>query len=357
MNRPIYKQKKQFILNRVGHMLNRDAAPCTGPAPDYSSPFYWAASPDKHDASDSIPSSLKEEVRNQTADVFYLYPTTFLSGINPLTMLSDVSNKRQVVESMRTAPWNADLSDTVLNHLTDLRAVLNQATAFNATCRVFAPRYRQAHIKTFFAQASEPSQRALNLAYNDIKEAFEYYLEHYNQGRPIVIASHSQGSLHAMRLLHDYFDGKPLQKQLVCAYIVGYYLPAGAFSHIPFGETPDAIGCFVGWCSYLEGELPSLSKEDENSLCVNPLTWTTSTQEVPKEKNAGMLLSLNKLLPHEVGARIEPTSKVLWVSLSELSSKVLKQITNLHAFDYNLFWMDIRENVRLRVDAYYKNRE
>jgi len=348
-------EKGPFIQNYVGRMLDKEATPNSGPTPDYSNPFYWAASPDKQNAADSIPSFLKGEEKNQTADVFYLHPTTFLSGLNPLTILSDVSDKRQLIESMKNTPWNADLNDTTLNHLTDMRAVLNQATAFNATCRVFAPRYRQVHIKGFFARTSDATQRALDLAYSDIKESFEHYLTHHNQGRPIVIAAHSQGTLHAIRLLQDYFDGKPIQKQLVCAYLVGHQLPVDVFKHLPLGETPDAIGCFVGWRSYLEGELPqSVKVEKGDSLCVNPLTWAASTEAVTKEQNAGMLLSLNKLLPQEVSARIEPTSKVLWVSLSDFSSKVTKQMRNLHSFDYNLFWMDIRENVRLRVDAHNK---
>lgn len=33
----------------------------------------------------------------------------------------------------------------------------------------------------------------LELAYEDIKCAFEYYMENYNDGRPIVVAGFSQG--------------------------------------------------------------------------------------------------------------------------------------------------------------------
>ena len=67
-------------------------------------------------------------------------------------------------------------------------------------------------------------------------------------------------------------------------------------------------------------------------------------------------MGLNKLVPGEVGARIEPSSNMLWVSLAGLSAKVMGQIKNLHSFDYNLFWMNIRENVRLRVETYCRDK-
>ena len=70
---------------------------------------------------------------------------------------------------------------------------------------------------------------AFATAYADIKAAFEYYLKNYNHGRPIIIASHSQGSTHALHLLKDYFENKPLQKQLVAAYIVGMTIPTEFF--------------------------------------------------------------------------------------------------------------------------------
>ena len=111
--------------------------------------------------------------------------------------------------------WNADIDDVALNKKTDNTTILYQASVFNEDCRVFAPRYRQANFNAFFTNNKVVTDKAFELAYEDIKTAFEYYLEHYNQGRPIIIASHSQGTLHAGRLLKEYFEGKPLQKKFI----------------------------------------------------------------------------------------------------------------------------------------------
>jgi hypothetical protein len=175
------------------------------PRPDYSNLYYWTAHPGKWDYSDSIPSFLKNEIRDTSVDVFFLHPTTYTNNF-------------------QNANMNADVNDSILNHRTDIRTILFQASVFNGSCRVFAPRYRQAHFKAYFQLNSDQSKKAFDLAYDDLKTAFQYYLDYWNEGRPIIIAAHSQGSMHAVRVLQEFFDGKPLQKQLVCAYVVGWQI-------------------------------------------------------------------------------------------------------------------------------------
>lgn len=331
-------QQRPLLQKMMQRRFTRNADENTGPVPDYSQLYYWAASPHKHDCSDSIPSFLLGEIRDSTADVFYIHPTTFISNL-------------------QTSAWNADLNDTLLNHQTDLRPILFQASAFNGSCRVFAPRYRQANLKASLVQNSKEGNQALDLAYADIKKAFQYYLEHENNHRPIVIASHSQGSHHAVRLMKEFFDGKPLLKQLVCAYIIGWPLNKNMFKHIPVCDSPLATGGVVGWCSYQKGKKPLVMKtEKENGICVNPLSWTTSNQWASPELNSGAIFrDFNRLHPHAAGAGIDPGENILWVTLSEDWDDRLEKIANLHIIDYNLFWMNIRENVKLRIESWYKN--
>ena len=129
--------------------------------PDYSDLHYWAASPHKWDPSDSIPKPLRKNyVKDSTVDVFFIYPTTF-------TNAEDTS-------------WNAAIDDKELNAKTDYSTILYQASAFAEQTRVFAPRYRQAHYRSFISSDKKAAAEALNLAYQDVKKAFEYYLKNYN---------------------------------------------------------------------------------------------------------------------------------------------------------------------------------
>ena len=329
-------QRGKLLQRIVEKRFNQNAAKTTGPGPDYSDLYYWASSPLKVDASDSIPLYLKDEVRDLRADVFFIHPTSFFGKADSVA-------------------WNADLNDQLVNNETDSRSILFQSTVFNGSCRIYAPRYRQANMKAFYVRNSASAQKAFDLAYSDIKKAFEYYLKNFNEGRPIIIASHSQGSLHAIRLLKEFFDDKPLTKKLVCAYIVGYQIEKNAFKKLPLGNRPDQTNCFVGWRSYAKGEIPKgVALENGNSLCVNPLTWTTTEFWASSELHSGIMNNFVKIVPHTLSTAIEPTSRILWVATDVDLEGRGEKLKNLHTFDYNLFWMNIRENVKVRIDAFLK---
>lgn len=304
--------------------------------PDYSDLKYWAASPHKTDASDQIPMFLKDEKRELLADVFFIYPTIYDNDAD-------------------TASYNAWLNDEKVNTEIDNTTILLQASVFNGSCRIFAPRYRQANMEVFYKMGTTRATEAFDLAYSDVKTAFQYYLKKENNGRPIIIAGHSQGALHAIRLLQEFFDGKLLQQQLVCAYIPGFRIKNEDLKNIPAGEKPDQIGCFLGWRSYIKGEIPKkVEPEKGNSICVNPLTWNTSTEWASPLLHKGIMLGFESIVPNTLSAGIEQATKILWVEIPPEILEMLEKKKDLHIYDINLFWMNIRENVKIRIDAWMK---
>lgn len=302
---------------------------------DYSNLEYWAAHPDKKDPSDSIPKPLRPSTQfDSSVDVFFLHPTT-------LTDNEDSS-------------VNARLDDAELNAKTDYSTILLQASAFNEY-RLFAPRYRQAHIRNYFIPDTVAALKAFEIAYQDVKAAFQYYLNHLNKGRPIIIASHSQGTTHAIRLLKEYFDAKPLQEKLVAAYLIGMYIPPNAFSNIKICETPEQTDCFCGWRTYKVNTIPEFVKKEASPHWVtNPLSWTTDTSEVGKTKNEGAILrKFNKLYTQLTSARI--SNGVLWTNKPKFPGSFLLKNPNYHVGDINLYYVSIRNNLRKRVAAYKKS--
>jgi Protein of unknown function (DUF3089) len=305
----------------------------TAGQPDYGNLAYWAAHPDKHSPADSIPTPLREgSIEDTTVDVFFLHPTT----------LTDPSAQE----------WNADLGDSALNARTDRTTILFQASAFNE-CRVFAPRYRQAHLRAYFTKDTVSARRAFDLAYSDLRNAFQYYLDHYNHGRPIIIASHSQGSTHAQRLLREFFQNKPLQQQLVAAYIIGMAIPRDSFPDLPPCRDSASTGCLIGWRTYKKGFEPDfVQAEHGSSLVVNPLAWTTNEEYAPRSLNkGGILRDFDKLVPGVVDAQIH--DGVLWVSRPRFPGSFLIRTGNYHIGDINLFYLNIRENIRTRIRHYW----
>jgi hypothetical protein len=305
------------------------------PAPDYSRPEHWASLPDKKDAADSIPleTTLEDLQSVATADVFFVHPTTFTGKPN---------------NSYR---WNADVNDKELNHKTQVTTILNQASIFNGSCRVYAPYYRQAHLYAFYTPDNSAREAALNLAYQDVKTAFEYYLAHDNQGRPIVIASHSQGSYHCERLLKDYFDGKDLRKQLVMAYVIGRGIRPDAFATIRPTEQPDETGVWASWNTFARDFYPdNYERYFKYSLSTNPLLWNSSENFAPKELNHGAVGLHFTHVPQLVDAQNH--QGLLWINKPYIKGRAFIRTKRWHRADMNFFYMNIRENVALRIEKY-----
>lgn len=307
------------------------------PAPDYSKREHWAALPDKADAADSVPSrsNLQNHQGSAVADVFFVHPTIFTEA------------------PQNQYRWNADVNDAQINHQTQLTTILYQATIFNGSCRVYAPYYRQAHLYSFYTPDQEDGAQALELAYQDVRAAFEYYLKNFNQGRPIVIASHSQGSYHAERLLKDYFDGKDLQKKLVAAYLVGRAIRPDAFTSIRPTEKPGETGVWASWNTFAKNFYPKdYERYYKHAQSTNPLLWNSGDEFAPKELNHGGVALNFTFAPNLADAQNH--QGLLWINKPYHKGRAFIRTKRWHRADLNLFYVNIRENVALRIDQFMK---
>jgi hypothetical protein len=308
--------------------------------PDYTDLHYWAAHPWKWDPSDSVPKPLRNEPRDSAADVFFLYPTSY-------TM------------KLKLKKQNADIDDDYINAKTDYSSILYQASVFNNQCRVFAPRYRQAHITNFFSKDKEKAAQAFDIAYEDVKTAFEFYLQTWNNGKPIIIASHSQGSLLAERLLKEFFEGTStssvsLKNKLVVAYIAGWPVPKDYFTSLKMCTDSLQTGCICSWRTVRKGFVPFyLKKEAGNSFVTNPLNWTSGNEYASKQLNRGSVLAkFNKVYKQTTDAQV--SNGLLNVKKPKFPWSFLYFAHNYHVGDINLFYLNIRDNVRQRINMFWK---
>lgn len=302
--------------------------------PDYSNLSDWAAHPWKKDPSDSVPKELQYNYSiDSTVDVFFLHPTS----------LTDMKDDR----------WNAPINDTAVNIKTDYGSILYQASVFNQY-RVFAPRYRQAHLRCYYTTDTAAALRAFDLAYQDIKAAFQFYLQNHNNNRPIVIAAHSQGSTHAQRLLKEFFENTALKNKLVAAYVIGMYIPNTYFSSLKMCKDSVETGCMCGWRTYKKGyKPPFVIKENGTGLITNPLTGSVSSEKADYALNKGSVLTkFNKINKQLTNAQIK--DGVLWIDRLKMPGGFLVRRKNFHVGDVNLFYMNIREDVKRRVGLFWK---
>ena len=313
--------------------------------PDYSNLNYWAAHPWKWDPSDSVPAPLQNEPRDSMVDVFFLHPTTYTNKMNE---------------------FNAGIDDEYINAKTDYSSILYQASVFNNQCRVFAPRYRQAHITNFFSNDKEKAAQAFELAYADVKSSFQYYLQHWNNQRPLIIASHSQGSLLAEKLLKEFFDAsttalagqassaQPLKIKLVVAYIIGWPVPKDYFTSLKMCEDSLQTGCICSWRTFRKGFVPFyLKNKPDASFATNPLTWTTGNEYASKKMNTGSVLrKFNKIYTQTTDAQV--SNGLLYVSRPRFPWSFLYFSKNYHAGDINLYYMNTRKNIQQRINMFWK---
>ncbi len=319
-------------------------------APDYNNERNWAALPGRRDRADRTPPGLRDAQDSASVDVFYVHPTLYTT--KPRTVYR----------------WNQDLRDHRLNREIDRLPTLYQASAFNGAGKIYAPRYRQAHYSAFLTPDLDDKERSLGIAYSDVEAAFDYFLKNYNQGRPFIVAGHSQGTLHAARLLKHKIIGTPLQQRLVVAYLPGMAIPADSLAGLPVCVDSNSIGCFVSWSTYLRGYMPpTFQKVFAKAVAVNPISWEVATPFptpdtciaegplVPRERHRGAVLRpFGKKYPGICDAQV--VGGMVWVTKPRFWGSFLYRSPNYHTGDINLFYLDIRGNAVHRARQFVRQR-
>ena len=315
-----------------------------------------AASPDSPAAEQALTPSPAPAASASSAGyaLFFVHPTSYI---------------RPAVGT--DAPWNAPLGDADA----EARARLflrGMASPFAGASEIWAPKYRQAVLGAFLTDKPE-AQQALDLAYRDVAQAFDFFVATAGKDQPIVLAGHSQGALLTLRLLQEKVIGTPLEKRVAMVYPIGWPisvahdLPALG---LPACATPDQAGCIVTWSSFAEPADPSLLFErftatpgfdgqprgDGPIVCTNPLTGTLNTA-APAEANLGTLkpsddFASGELIAGVVSARCDPASGLLLIGdPPDLGPGVLPG-NNYHVYDIPLFWANLKADVARRLAAW-----
>jgi hypothetical protein len=298
--------------------------------PDYSKDESWGLLPHKPVP---LPKGVNKTEHDPVADVFYIHPTIYDNGL----------------------PWVASLQDEELNSAVDMWTMRHQASAFASAGRMFAPRYRQAHYRSF-SIGDKLSEEALRLSYSDVRDAFMYWMETWDEGRPLIIAGHSQGTWHARWLLQEFFDGTELGERLVAAYIPGMAMYEDDFNDICFCKSKIDINCVCTWMTFGAGYTPDWIIEDradgQTTMCINPINWSTNEGVVnDSDEHLGALTEGFRLMYRKVlTVRIE--GGILWLDQPKAIGGKKLHRDNWHVGDVNLFWANIRANSIERVEAY-----
>ncbi len=326
-------------------------------APNYSKEEFWAALPTKEDPADLVPAGVTAITQGEgEVDTFFIHPTGYL----------------------KSASWTSPMNKDSATEENTNWMMANQASAYNGCCNVYAPRYREATIFSYFVSEEERDE-ALNFAYKDVKEAFDYYIEHYNNGRPFIISSHSQGTHHAKRLLKEVIDSSDLHLRLVAAYTIGsVQIPLSpswfaSMENISACKSASDLHCVVHWDTMAEDQ--DAIERPENSLCTNPLTWKVNEDFAEASLNEGavapagtynldfgksedlatgqLIKGLDAPIENQTGAQcLNGTLFVTSQEGTDFDAMGAGASGNYHGLDYALFYMNIHNNAKLKVKTF-----
>lgn len=242
------------------------------PAPDYAQNTAWFLAPDDAEGG---------RTGRRPADVFFIAPTIYDGG----------------------AHWNAPIGDEKADRIFRRVMAPNYAGPFVRVGRLFAPRYRQASLYSLLT-LREDARDARRFAYGDVAQAFRYYRDHYNNGRPFIIVGVEQGGTLGARLLAEEIAPNPeLRRRMAAAYLIETALPRDA-APIPPCMRRSEPGCLAAWVSALQGDSERAQAIRDRSLswgssgqlvnlegrapvCFNPLLGATTDAPAPARLNQG----------------------------------------------------------------------
>ena len=276
------------------------------------------------------------------ADVFFIAPTVYGGSDDSFNMAMDDEETKASF----------------------LGATNMEKGIYDEDARFFAPYYRQAGLNAYELSAEE-REPYLESAYEDVKDAFLYYLENYNDGRPIILAGFSQGADLSIRLLKDCFDEEEVNSLLVACYAVGWRVSEEEleeYPHLKFASGEDDTGVIIAFNSEAEEVGDSLMiPAGTKTLAINPLNWKTDGTPASADENLGACFTdydgkIVNEVPHLTGAYIDSERgalKVTDVSPEDYPAGLsIFEDGVYHLYDYQFFYRNLQENVKTRIDAY-----
>ncbi len=275
------------------------------------------------------------------ADVFFVGPTVYYGSEDAMNMSLD----------------DEEQTERFLHAVNQEKGIYDQDNV-----RFFAPYYEQAGLNAY---SVEDSDAYFEIAYQDVKAAFEYYLENENDGTPIVLAGFSQGADMCIRLLKDEFADEEVNDLLVACYAIGWRITEeemDEYPHLKFAQGEDDTGVIIAFdCEDGTVTDTPMIPEGIKTLSINPLTWTTTNEVADKSLNKGAVFtksdgSIREEIPELTGAYIDEQrgSLICTDVTSEEYPPYLDIFSDgvFHLYDWEFFYRNIQENVMVRMQAY-----
>lgn len=364
------KEKRESFASRTpDDQADFYDVPLVGVASDYSFDDNWLM----------VPEEITKEV-----DTFYVYPTIITDTDPDAPEIVDIDNPIMRVGAYDTYEKNA--------------------SAFEESTNVYAPFYRQtnmAAVADLRGQALEDFHKQEQRT--DIYAALDYYFETFNEGRPFILASHSQGSILLKIALEEYFRLHPeYYERMIAAYLIGFSVTESdleKYPHIHFAEGAKDTGVVISWNTEGPGNKDADNiVVEKGAISINPITWTRDDTYVPASENLGSRVddmagaledeivtlrfdisrlrytrttildlvgevindSFSESHPGIADAQIDPdrgtvictTKEVPFMKMTDPDMPDVFGPESFHGSDFALYYYNIKDNVKTRIESF-----
>ncbi len=289
----------------------------------YADDYYWA----------SLPTTIDKNV-----DVFYAYPTVYFDAEPPNMDISNDKNRQDVIDKMN-----------------------EQMGLYAPYANIFVPYYQQMYRDGFNDLPAEEASQLLDVAYQDVANAFKYYMTNLNEGRPYILMGHSQGAGILIDLLRKEFQNEEYMNKMVAAYTTGVsVMPSDTVDYpwIKIAQASNDLGVVITY-NTLDYQHFESSSFQTGALCVNPLLWTTDTTYAPKTKNLGAVWTdstgtITKEIDQFTDAQIryDGALEVTTPNPDDYYDPDRQPYGAYHDYDQIFFYKNLQQNVGERIDAF-----
>ncbi|MEI8185441.1 MAG: DUF3089 domain-containing protein [Chlorobiaceae bacterium] len=299
---------------------------------DYSIADHWL----------SLPAPVKD------VDVFYIYPAAWIKTDKSDPDICELNNASMLEGTRNLYAW--------------------QASAFEPVGNIYAPYYRQADAGYIVSLHDNERLKCTDgIPAHDVIAAFDYYIRHFNNGRPFILAGHSEGTMVMLTLLPHIVRDPAVYKRMIAAYAIGYPVTQDYMDNNPslkFAEGPNDTGVIISFNTQSPNLPPGGNPilVSKPALVINPITWTRSETPAAATEGLGSFMPDNHQIrqfskvPHYADARVDKANGVVICSTADET-----EIYNLlpswpkgayHVFDYALYYYNIRQNAANRTNKF-----
>lgn len=293
----------------------------------------------------------------KNVDVFYLYDTTYQKPNQSAPNICAINNAQ--MRSGAKAKFSCS------------------ATAFEPVANIYSPYYRQSSAEVLLLPPEQQTAIISGIPTQDGLSAFDYYIKNLNNGRPFILAGHSQGSNVMIFVMSQYMKQNPeVYKRMIAAYIIGYSITPQYLAQNPefkFATGEDDTQVIVSYNTVS----PTLKVPDPvvlpGAMVINPITWTRDETPATAAQNLGGInvnpqtgaavvdSSGNPVkVKNYADAQVDTAKGVLVCSTADASqlapgNKMVEQGI-YHPYDYPFYYFDIRANATTRIARYLKKK-